>query len=70
MRPDETAGALNFHIGFLNKIPVLWTVFVVILLIGTVYYLAAGRRKAIDPVVTPAPDDPLPAAGAGAPSPG
>ncbi len=64
MTPDQTAGALDFHLGFLNKIPVLWTVFVVILLIGVVYYLAAGRRKTISPVVTPAPDDPLPAAGA------
>jgi hypothetical protein len=64
MTPNQTAGALDFHIGFLNKIPVLWTVFVLILLIGAVYYLAVGRRKTIDPVVTPAPDDPLPAAGA------
>jgi cbb3-type cytochrome oxidase subunit 3 len=64
--PNQTAGALDFHIGFLNKIPILWTVLVVILLIGVVYYLVAGRRKAIDPVVTPEPDDPLPAAGAAA----
>jgi urea carboxylase system permease len=66
--PNQTAGALDFHVGFLNKIPILWTVFVVILLIGAVYYVVTGRRKTIDPVVTPAPDDPLPAAGAGAAS--
>ena len=36
---------LNFHIGFLNKIPILWTVFVVIALIGIIYY-AVGRIDA------------------------
>jgi hypothetical protein len=58
MTPNQTAGALDFHVGFLNKIPILWTVLAVILLIGVAYYLAAGRRKVIDPVVTPAGDDP------------
>ncbi len=73
MTPNQTGGLLDFHIGFLNKIPVLWTVLGVILIIGIVYYLAAGRRKAVAPIMTPAPDDPadgpaadgpLPAAGA------
>jgi amino acid transporter len=59
--PNQSAGLLNFHIGFLNKIPILWTVFVFIVLIGTLYYLIAGRRKEFAPVVAPAPDDPLPA---------
>jgi urea carboxylase system permease len=48
---------LNFHIGFLNKIPILWTVFVVLAAIGLIYYLVVGRTKAFAPVVTPAVDD-------------
>jgi hypothetical protein len=66
MTPDQS-GVLNFHVGFLNKIPILWTVFVFILLVGTLYYLLVGRRKEFAPVITPAADDePLTAArGAG-----
>jgi amino acid transporter len=48
---------LNFHIGFLNKIPILWTVFVVIALIGVIYYAAVGARKQFAPVQAPAGDD-------------
>jgi hypothetical protein len=48
---------LNFHIGFLNKVPILWTVFVVIALIGVIYYAAVGTRKEFAPVVAPAADD-------------
>jgi amino acid transporter len=55
--PDQSGGLLNFHIGFLNKIPILWTVFVFIVVIGAVYYLLAGRKKAFAAVVSPAADD-------------
>jgi amino acid transporter len=55
---------LNFHIGWLNKIPILWTVFVVIVVIGALYYLIRGRTKQMAPIVVPA-DDPVPAGGAG-----
>ena len=48
---------LDFHIGFLNDIPILWTVFVFIVLIGTIYYFAAGRKKEFAPIVAPAGDD-------------
>jgi len=61
--PKQTALALNFHIGFLNGIPILWTVFVVLAVIGAIYYLAAGQRKEFAPIVAPSPDDPLPATG-------
>jgi amino acid transporter len=65
MTPDQS-GVLNFHIEFLNKIPILWTVFVFIVLVGTIYYLAVGRSKEFAPVVTPAGDDqPLSAARGG-----
>jgi amino acid transporter len=57
-KPDQTAGALSLGLSFLNKIPILWTVFVVILLIGALYYLIVGRRKEFTPVVTPSEDDP------------
>jgi len=55
--PKQTALALDFHLGFLNGVPILWTVFVVLAVIGVVYYAAAGRRKAFAPVTTPAGDD-------------
>ncbi len=45
------------HLGFLNGVPILWTVFVVILVIGFAYYLFAGRRKQFGPVQVPAGDD-------------
>jgi len=48
---------LDFHIGFLNKIPILWTVVIVIALIGLIYFAAAGRNKEFPAVVTPEGDD-------------
>jgi amino acid transporter len=62
-KPEQTGGLLSFGIGFIDKIPILWTVVVVIAAIGAIYYLAAGRRKEFAPVIAPAPDDPLPATG-------
>jgi urea carboxylase system permease len=64
-KPEQTGGLLSLGLGFLNKIPILWSVLVFIVLIGAIYYFAAGRNKAMAPVVTPdVDDDPLPAAGA------
>jgi amino acid transporter len=54
--PNQS-GVLNFHIGFLNKIPILWTVFVVIAVIGLIYYQAVGRTKDFAPIRTPEADD-------------
>jgi amino acid transporter len=62
--PKQTGLLLDFHLGFLNGIPVLWTVLAVILIIGVIYYLATGRRKNVAPVTAPAPDDPVPAGAA------
>jgi amino acid transporter len=56
-KPDQTGGLLDFHIDFLNKIPILWTVFVFIVVVGAIYYLAVGRRKEFAPVIAPAGDD-------------
>jgi hypothetical protein len=60
-KPNQTAGLVNF--GFLNGIPILWTVVIVIAAVGAIYYLLVGRTKEFAPVVAPAPDDPLPATG-------
>jgi len=56
-KPEQTAGLLSFGLSFLNKIPILWTVVIVIALIGAIYYLAVGRTKAFAPVTAPSPDD-------------
>ncbi len=56
-KPSQSGGLLDFHVGFLNGIPILWTVFVVIVLIGALYYGITGRNKEFAPVVAPAGDD-------------
>jgi amino acid transporter len=50
----KQSGLLNFHIGFLNGIPILWTVLIFILIVGTLYYLITGRSKEFAPVIVPA----------------
>ena len=47
---------LNFHIDFLNKIPIIWTVFTVIFVAGALYYWLAQRKKPWEPVVPPGED--------------
>ncbi len=54
---------LNFHVGFLNDIPILWTVLIFILLVGTIYYLLVGRTKQFAAVTAPG-GEPIPAEGA------
>ena len=56
-KPNETGGLLDFHLSFLNGIPILWTVVVVIALIGVIYYAVVGRNKQFPAVVAPAGDD-------------
>ena len=63
-KPDQTGGLLT--LGFLNGVPILWTVVIFIVLLGAVYYAVAGRRKVMAPVVAPSPDDPVPASSPGA----
>jgi amino acid transporter len=63
-KPNETGGLLT--LGFLNNVPILWTVAIFIVLLGAVYYAVAGRKKVMAPVVAPAPDDPIPASSPGA----
>ncbi len=56
-RPTETvvdnAQLLNFHLAFLDNVPVLWTVLAVILLMGVAYYAAVQHKKPFVPVVPP-----------------
>ena len=56
-KPTETvvgnAQLLNFHVSFLDGIPVLWTVFGTILLIGAAYYFGVQRSKPFVPVAAP-----------------
>jgi len=47
---------VNFGIDFLNKIPVIWTVFAVIAIVGAIYYFAVQRNKPYEAVV-PADED-------------
>jgi len=54
--PKQTAAPaqLNFHVGFLNDIPILWTVAIFIALVGALYYVLTGRRKEFAAVRVPA----------------
>jgi urea carboxylase system permease len=61
--PKQEGLLLNFHIGFLNSRPILWTVFIFIVLIGALYYAITGRRKQFAPVTAPG-DEPIPVSGA------
>jgi amino acid transporter len=44
---------LDFHLPFLNSVPVLWTVFGVIFLVGLAYYILFQARKPFTPIVPP-----------------
>jgi hypothetical protein len=57
-KPEQTAGALGLGWSVLDKIPILWTVVIVIAIIGGVYYLAAGRRQPFAPVIPPVEEAP------------
>jgi urea carboxylase system permease len=57
-KPNQTDGLLTFGVGFLNDIPILWTVAILIAVIGALYFVIAGRSKEFAPVMAPSPDDP------------
>ncbi|HET6792193.1 MAG TPA: amino acid permease [Actinomycetota bacterium] len=48
---------VDFKIGFLNEIPVIWTVFSVVIIIGAIYYFAVQRNKPFVPVRPPEEED-------------
>jgi len=50
--PNQTLGALSFGVGFLNKIPILYTVLGAVLIVGIIYYFVSEVKKPL-PVVPP-----------------
>ncbi|HEV7958499.1 MAG TPA: amino acid permease [Acidimicrobiales bacterium] len=51
--PNQTAGALSLGVDWLNKIPILYTVFLFVVIIGIIYYYASARRHPMAVVVPP-----------------
>jgi urea carboxylase system permease len=43
--PNQTGRALNFHWNWLNDRPVLWTVLIVIAIVGAIYFILVQRAK-------------------------
>ena len=48
---------VDFKIDFLNKIPLIWTVFALVLIIGAIYYFAVQRKKPYEAVHPPDEED-------------
>jgi amino acid transporter len=48
---------VDFKIDFLNKIPIIWLVFAVVLIIGAIYYFAVQRNKPYEAVAAPTDED-------------
>jgi amino acid transporter len=44
---------VNFGIDFLNKIPVIWTFMIVVVIVGAIYYVLGQRGKPFVPVAPP-----------------
>jgi hypothetical protein len=57
--PNQTLGALSTGIGELNKVPILYTVLGVILIIGALYYFLFEVRKPQVEIVRPAETGPV-----------
>ena len=48
---------VDFKIDFLNQIPIIWLVFIVVFLIGAIYYLVSQRKKPYEAVAAPTDED-------------
>jgi urea carboxylase system permease len=57
--PNQTLGALSTGIGELNKVPILYTVLGVILIIGALYYFLFEIRKPKFDIVVPSESGPV-----------
>jgi urea carboxylase system permease len=44
---------VDYKIDFLNKIPLIWTVFAFVIIVGAIYYFTVQRRKPYEAVVPP-----------------
>ncbi len=51
--PNQTAGALSLGIGFLNRVPILYTVFLFVVVVGAFYYGVFESRKSLLVTVPP-----------------
>ncbi len=56
--PNQTAGALSLGVGWLNKIPILYSVFLFVVILGVIYYFAVARKHPLK-VIAPAESGPL-----------
>jgi amino acid transporter len=54
---EEGHQLVNFGLDFLNKIPVIWSVFTVVLVVGAIYFFAVQRKKPWEPVEPPGEED-------------
>jgi len=57
-----TGDLVNFHITFLNKIPVIELIIFTIAIIGAIYFFATQRRKPYAPVIIPEGEEGMPGA--------
>jgi amino acid transporter len=57
-QPKQTLGSLSLGVGFLNDIPILYTVLGFVLIIGIIYYVIWETKKPL-PVVVPPETGPL-----------
>ncbi|HXJ66266.1 MAG TPA: APC family permease, partial [Actinomycetota bacterium] len=67
-KANQTGGLVNFGIGFLNKIPVIELVIIVVAIVGAIYYFGVQKRKPYTPVVVPDDTQPVGAPVAAAPA--
>ena len=56
--PNQTNGALGLGIGWLDRIPILYTVSLGIVLIGAIYYFAVERGRPL-PIDMPSEEGPF-----------
>jgi len=56
--PNQTLGALSLGVSWLNKIPILYSVFVFVVILGLIYYFAVARNHPLE-VHVPAETGPL-----------
>ena len=54
---EEGKQLVDFKIDFLNKIPVIWTVFALVIIIGAIYYFAVQKKKPFEAVRPPEEED-------------
>jgi amino acid transporter len=54
---EEGKQLVDFKIGFLNEIPVIWTVFGLVIIVGALYYLLVQRSKPFEAVRPPEDED-------------